>query len=171
MPARIMNIADAELQPWPKALAPTGAAAERYEARLAQIGRNLGAQKLGYNLTAIPPGKRAFPLHNHYVNEEMFFILEGSGELRFGAETHPVRAGDVVACPAGGKENAHQFVNTGTVELKFLAVSTRISPDIVDYPDSGKFGVLTEFVGEDGKPQVFRFVGRADKQENYWEGA
>lgn len=32
------------------------------------------------------------------INEEMFFVLEGNGELRVGDATHPVRAGDIIAC-------------------------------------------------------------------------
>jgi len=45
------------------------------------VGTRLGARLLGYNITAVPPGKRAFPLHNHMVNEEMFFVVEGHGEV------------------------------------------------------------------------------------------
>ncbi|MGZ5118042.1 MAG: cupin domain-containing protein [Burkholderiales bacterium] len=166
----IINIHDVEMQPFPPAFAPTGAAAERYAPRMAQVGRKLGAKKLGYNVTAVPPGKRAFPAHNHRVNEEMFFILEGEGELHVEDAVHAVRPGDVVACPPGGPETAHQIVNTGSVELKYLAVSTKISPEIVDYPKTGKFGVLHEYEDADGKPQMFRFVGRADRQADYWEG-
>jgi uncharacterized cupin superfamily protein len=135
------------------------------------IASRLGAQKLGYNVTAVPPGKRAFPFHNHRVNEEMFFILEGTGEVRIGEAVHPIRAGDVIACPPGGKETAHQIVNSGAAELKYLAVSTRLSPDIAEYPDSGKFGVLAEFPAEaGGKPQAFRFVGRESIAVPYWDG-
>ncbi len=167
----IVNIADVDLQARPAAFAATGAAAERYDARMGMLGVRLGAQKLGYNITAIPPGKRAFPFHNHRVNEEMFFILEGSGEIRIGNAVHPVKQGDVIACPAGSKETAHQFINTGSTDLKYLAVSTRLSPDIAEYPDSGKFGVLAEFpAGADGKPQMFRFVGRENLNVDYWEG-
>jgi uncharacterized cupin superfamily protein len=167
----VLNLADVELKPRPAAFTPTGAAAERYESRVGLIAPRLGAQKLGYNLTAVPPGKRAFPAHNHRVNEEMFFVLEGSGELRIGAAVHPIRAGDIVALPPGGKDTAHQITNTGTVELKYLAVSTKMTPEIVDYPDSGKFGVLAEFPpGADGKPQIFRFVGRESSAVDYWEG-
>lgn len=50
---------------------------EWFEAKLGAIGSRLGAQKLGYRLTVLPPGKKAFPFHNHHVNEEMFFILAG----------------------------------------------------------------------------------------------
>lgn len=67
----------------------------------------LGAQKLGYNLTVVLPGKRAFPFHNHRVNEEMFFVIEGAGEVRIGEAVYPIRSRDVVACPAGEPETAH----------------------------------------------------------------
>lgn len=167
----IINIADIELQPRPPAFAPTGAAAQRYDARMGMIAPRLGAQKLGYNITVVPPGKRAFPFHNHHVNEEMFFVLEGSGEVRIGEATYPLRQGDIVACPAGGRETAHQIVNTGSVELKYLAVSTKLSPEIAEYPDTGKFGVLAEYpAGADAAPRGFRFVGRAEQGVDYWEG-
>ena len=167
----ILNIADVELQPRPAAFAASGAAAERYEARMGLIAPLIGAQKLGYNLTAVPPGKRAFPFHNHRVNEEMFFVIEGEGQIRLGEAVYPLRAGDVVACPPGGKESAHQIINTGTKELKYLAVSTKLSPEIAEYPDSGKFGILAEYPpGADGKPRGFRFVGRENLNVGYWDG-
>ena len=168
---RIINIAEVELLPRPAAFAAKGAAAERFDARMGFIGTRLGAQKLGYNITAVPPGKRAFPFHNHQVNEEMFFVLEGTGEIRIGDDNYPLRAGDVIACPAGGQETAHQIINTGTVELKYLGISTKLSPDIAEYPDSDKFGVLAEYApGADGKPRGFRFVGRDALNVDYWEG-
>jgi uncharacterized cupin superfamily protein len=115
---------------------------ERFAARLAPIGAKIGARKLGYNVTVVAPGKRAFPFHNHHANEEMFFVLEGSGTLRFGAQELPVRKGDFICCPCGGPEVAHQLINTGADELKYLAVSTMIDTDIFQYPDSGKFGAV-----------------------------
>jgi uncharacterized cupin superfamily protein len=171
MALRILNLADVELQPRPAAFAPAGEAAGRFDASMGQVGTRLGAQKLGYNLTAVPPGKAAFPFHCHRVNEEMFFVLQGSGEARFGDERHPIRAGDVIACPPGGPESAHQIINTGTEELRYLAVSTRQYPEVCEYPDSGKFGLLASYpAGADGKPQEFRFIGRPDEQVGYWEG-
>ena len=167
----IINIADIELESRPAAFAPSGSVAERFDAKMGFIGPRVGAQKLGYNITAVPPGKRAFPTHNHRVNEEMVFVLQGSGELRIGENTYPIRVGDVIALPAGGKEMAHQITNTGADELRYLAVSTKLSPEICDYPDSGKFGVLAEFAtGPGGKPQRFMFVGRESDSLNYWEG-
>ncbi len=167
----VININEVELLPRPPALAPKGAAAERYDARMGFIGPRIGAQKLGYNITAVPPGKRAFPLHNHHANEEMVYVLEGAGEVRIGDATYPIRAGDFVALTTGGQEAAHQVINTGTAELKYLAVSTRIYPEVVEYPDSGKFGMLSNTTtGADGKPRDFRFVGRMEQSVDYWEG-
>lgn len=165
----IINISDVELQPRPAIFTATGSAAERFDARMGMIAPLIGAQKLGYNLTAVPPGKRAFPFHNHHVNEEMFFVIEG--EVRIGEAVYPIRTGDVVACPAGGTETAHQIINTGKVELKYLAVSTKLSPEIAEYPDSGKFGVLAEYpTGPASRPRGFRFVGRESLNLSYWDG-
>ena len=167
----IINIADIELQPRPASFAATGETAERFDARMGMIAPLLGAQQLGYNLTAVPPGKRAFPFHNHRVNEELFFILEGEGEVRIGEALYPIRAGDLIACPAGGQETAHQLINTGNQELKYLAISTNRSPELAEYPDSGKFGVLADFyVDAEGEPQGFWYVGREQFTLDYWEG-
>jgi len=156
----IVNIADVELKPFP--MPASGAAAERFEARFGTVGAALGAQKLGYNVTAVPPGKRAFPFHCHRVNEEMFFVLEGVGEIRIGDARHPIEKGDFIACVAGGPETAHQIINTGESELRYLAVSTTMSPEIAEYPDSKKFGV--------GASYGFRFLSRADQSLGYWDG-
>src|SRR6187402_1012034 len=75
----ILNIDALELQPWGYGLPIPGAgqASDRYQARIGFASRQLGAKKLGYNLTVLPPGKSAFPFHCHSVNEEMFFVVEG----------------------------------------------------------------------------------------------
>lgn len=114
----------------------------RFEAKLAPVAPVLGARKLGYNVTVVQPGKRAFPFHNHHANEEMFFILEGEGTLRFGAAEYAVRKGHFICCPCGGPEVAHQLINTGSGELRYVAVSTTIDTDVFQYPDSGKFGAV-----------------------------
>ena len=171
METRILNIDDVELTARPPLFTPKGEATQRFDSRTGAIGTRLGAQKLGYNLCVVPPGKRAFPLHNHHVNEELFFILEGSGELRVGTQTHAVRKGDFIACPPGGPDSAHQLVNTGTVELRYLAVSTRLYPELVEYPDSGKFATMHERGrAPDGAPQMFRYFGREQDSLDYWDG-
>ncbi|MGI8568602.1 MAG: cupin domain-containing protein [Methylocella sp.] len=171
MTSPIVNIADIEMLPRPPTFAPKGVAAERYEAKMGFVGRKIGAKALGYNVTTVPPGKRAFPFHNHQVNEEMFFVLAGTGEIRIGVETFPIRQGDVICCPAGGPETAHQIMNTGSEELRYLAVSTQQSPEITEYPDSGRFGLLAQLAtNEGGAPRTLMFVGRETDSLNYWDG-
>jgi hypothetical protein len=48
--------------------------------------------------------------------------------------------------------------------------STRLSAEVVDYPDSGKFGVYAELPAAGGKPAVFRYIGRTEANLNYWDG-
>ena len=131
----------------------------------------IGAQKLGYNLTVVPPGKRAWPFHNHRVNEEMFFVLEGEGEVRIGDDSFPVRKGDLIACPPGGPETAHQLANTSAdQDLKVLSVSTMEYPEIVEYPDTGKVAHGMMIKDLDGQPQIVRGLFKKDQQAGYWDG-
>ena len=169
MKRHIVNLDEIELPPRPAAYGAPGEAAQRFDGRMGEVGTLIGARMLGFNITAVPPGKRAFPKHNHRVNEEMFFILEGTGEVRIGDETHPLRAGDFLACPPGGPESAHQIVNTGTSELKYLAVSTMLYPEICEYPDSGKF-LVAEAPRSASTAHTFRHVGRPESNLDYWEG-
>jgi len=162
----IINLDEVEPQPLPPGYTPIGAAAERYAPRIAQLSRQLGARQLGYNLIELDPGKRAFPFHSHRANEELFLILTGSGEIRLGADTFPLRSGDLVACPAGGPETAHQIINTGSDKLRYLALSTKQSPDIAEYPDSGKYAVMADAADP---AQAFRAVGRQSESPGYWD--
>ena len=160
----ILNIDELEYRSWGHG--------ERFEARIGDVASRIGAQKLGYNVTVVPPGKRGFPAHAHVVNEEMFYVIEGKGELRVGDARYPIRAGDIIACPPGGPETAHQIINTSGADIRYLSVSTMLQPEIVDYPDSKKFGVRWPLSpGADGKPSSVRFLGRIeDGIQDYWDG-
>lgn len=165
---KVINLSDVKVKPRPAGFAAVGGAADRFDAMRGDISRPLGAEKLGYNLTVVPPGKAAFPLHNHHVNEELFLILEGRGELRVGNDVTTVKPMDVIACPPGGPETAHQLINTGDEVLKYLAVSTLESVDYVEYPDSGKFGVYGTRAGV--HQQGIHYVGREEDAVDYWDG-
>jgi uncharacterized cupin superfamily protein len=170
MSTPIVNLADLDVQPVTPARAPKGPNASIYDRRRVAIGNRIGARKLGYNLTVVAPGKRNCPFHSHRIAEEMFFILEGSGELRMGSERHPIRAGDFIACPPGGPDHAHQIINTGEVELRYLAVSTTDSPDICEYPDSGKYLVYAAGDPAEGNAGPFHVIGRDSASLDYWDG-
>jgi uncharacterized cupin superfamily protein len=96
-------------------------------------------------------------------------VLEGEGEYRFGTETYPIKADDVLAAPAGGQEVAHQIINTGKTEMKYLGLSTAGATEVVEYPDSGKFAVLSRYDWGTGKGGV-RYIGRVGNSLDYWDG-
>ena len=136
-----------------------------FESADGDVSRPLGLSKLGACYLEVPPGKSSCPCHVHHVLDEMFVILQGSGEYRFGAQVYQVRAGDVLGAPCGGPAFAHKLTNTGTEALKYLAISSKAEADVCEYPDSGKFAV-----GSGSGAQRFGFVGRQSDQRDYWEG-
>jgi uncharacterized cupin superfamily protein len=137
-----------------------------YTSRRALFSARLGARKLGYNLTELPPGKAQCPFHSHREEEEMFLILEGEGELRFGSERHRIRKHDVIACPTGGAEVAHQIINTGTVPLRYLSLSSQSQTEVCEYPDSNKVGVWASTANGTGLRKMFK----ADAVVDYYDG-
>lgn len=170
MHPRILNLADVELQSAALERSPHGKSAERYDIRWGEIASRIGANKLGYNLTVVAPGKRNGPFHSHRAEEELFFVLEGDGELRYGDMRHPIKAGDFIACPTGGPETAHQIINTGMIEMRYLAISNKARLEICDYPDSGKFGVYAQFpTDESGASQSLRHLAKHEDARDYWE--
>ncbi|HJX10533.1 MAG TPA: cupin domain-containing protein [Candidatus Binatia bacterium] len=131
-----------------------------------RVGAYVGAQKLGYSFFSVPPGKTAFPYHNHTGNEEMIYILAGKAVLRLGKDELKVSADTVVACPPG--DFPHQLINTGSGELRYLVVSTMAYPDISEYPDSNKIGA---YATSAGRPQTgFRALYVRDRNVTYYDG-
>src|SRR5262249_6910289 len=114
------------------------------------LARPLGAVKIGASVARVQPGHAAFPIHHHYGSEEHFFIVSGTGLLRHGSETYPVKPGDYIVHPPGGPEQAHQLVNTGSETLVYLSIGAMVAPEVVGYPDSGKVGVMTKSWPEKG---------------------
>jgi uncharacterized cupin superfamily protein len=161
----VISIGNLELEPRPEAWKPTGAAAEKFHVERGHLGSRLGLTRLGINLTQVAPGRAGYPFHSHRVNDELFFILSGRGELRLGSARHAVKEGDVVGCPAGGPETAHQLINTGTEPLRYLSMSSNDDPEVCEYPDSDKIGV---WAGE-GEGALMHLTRRGAKVD-YWDG-
>ena len=144
---------------------------ETFEAGTAAIAAPLGARHLGARYVEVPAGKKAWPFHCHHANDEMFVILAGSGRLRFGADEHAVSAGDVVVCPAGGPQTAHQLIAGPDAPLRYLAISSMREPDVMEYPDSGKLVVFAGSApGGDKAARRLDLVLRGDATAGYWDG-
>ena len=138
---------------------------ERFAMKHKWIGNRAGGKKLGCSLYRIEPGKTAFPFHFHHANDEAMFILEGEGTLRLGEERYAVRKGDYIAFPAGEKQG-HQLLNTSSAPLEYLCMSTLISPEIVEYPDSDKVGAMAGTFSEPAYRGNFKRGATVD----YYEG-
>jgi uncharacterized cupin superfamily protein len=134
---------------------------ERFESQSVRIGPLLGAVDLGCTYDVVPAGKASCPFHSHRAEEEMFFIVRGSGLLRYGGETRAIRAGDLICCPTGGPETAHQIINDSDEELAYLSISTQRPVEICEYPDSNKIAAFSEGLDH---------ITRASAALEYWDG-
>jgi uncharacterized cupin superfamily protein len=134
-----------------------------YDSQCARLAPGTAARKLGASVDTVAPGQRSCPYHFHHAQEEMFIVLEGTGTLRVAGEMLPIEAGDVVFMPPG-PEYPHQIINTSDAPLKYLSVSTRESPEIVEYPDSKKFLALSV---QDGTAAFSTIQHQADSVD-YW---
>jgi uncharacterized cupin superfamily protein len=129
-----------------------------YDTRCGGVTDGTAAKKLGAGFDILEPGKIGCPYHYHLAQEEMFVILEGEGTLRVAGERVPVRAGDVIVIPPG-PEYPHHLINTGTVPMKYLSISTQEQPEICYYPDSNKLGAFAK---------DHRMMQRKGEALDYW---
>ena len=142
---------------------------DKVQAERSAVSPLIGGKKLGYAVIKVPPGKRAWPYHAHYVLEEMFYIISGSGTLRHADQEYPVRAGDFIASPADPGQ-PHQIVNTSDDELVYIALSNEMTTDVMLYPDSGKYGVWHGDPGDFNAPGNFKVFARKETAVDYWDG-
>jgi uncharacterized cupin superfamily protein len=108
--------------------------------RVRHLGGAAGSRRTGLRHYEVHPGKLNAPPHCHSVEEEIFVVLDGEGALLLwepdGLNEHAVRAGSVIARPAGTGV-AHAF-GAGDDALTLLAYGTRAPNEVVFYPRSGK---------------------------------
>ena len=148
----IRNIADVTLE---RQLRPP-----LYDTLCGSLSRGSAAVKLGAGYDVLAPGQRGCPYHFHHAQEELFIVLEGEGTLRVAGQMLPVRAGDVVFIPPG-PDHPHQFINTSSAPMRYISISTQETPEICEYPDSGKYAA---YAGE------FTGTQRAAANLDYWDG-
>jgi uncharacterized cupin superfamily protein len=123
-----------------------------------RLGEAAGARATGLRHITLPPGASGYPAHCHSEEEEMFVVLSGGGTLRLwprgglsgvsgggddaasggaGApEEQPLKAGDVVARPAG--TGVAHSLHAGGGGLTYLAYGTKEPGDMCFYPETGR---------------------------------
>ena len=129
-PPNIVNLADVE---------PVVVERPRVARTRRNLGLAAGSIATGLQHVEVVPGKASVPAHCHSLEEEIFVVLDGDGALMLGEEEVPVRAGHVIARPAGTGV-AHTFT-AGAGGLTYLAYGTREKDDTCYYPRSSKLAL------------------------------
>jgi uncharacterized cupin superfamily protein len=116
-----------------------------------RLGTAAGATEIGVARVEIDPGARIGPVHVHGAEEEVFYVLGGSGLAWLDGAVHEIGPRDTVVCPAGGP--AHTLI-AGDEGLDVLAFGENIDPPLVHLPRAGvlrRAGFWT-LAGEDPPP-------------------
>lgn len=115
---------------------------DKIEHKRKNFTKDLTENKIVAGLYEILPGKVSWPFHYHIANEEVFYIIEGEGEMKTNGDSFMVKAGDFIRFPVG-ENGAHQLKNTSADKpLKYLDFGTTNHPDLVFMPDSNKVGIF-----------------------------
>ncbi|MGZ4268603.1 MAG: cupin domain-containing protein [Solirubrobacteraceae bacterium] len=96
--------------------------------------RRLDHGSVGVARVEIDPGRRSSPVHSHGAEEELFYVLGGSGLLWQDGATHEIAAGDAICALAGGP--AHTLI-AGDDGLDVLAFGENADPPLVRLPHAG----------------------------------
>jgi uncharacterized cupin superfamily protein len=134
---------------------------EGYRPGMARFGTAVGASQMGASLYELPPGQSICPYHYEYPEEEWLFVLSGRVTVRHPEGNEELGEGDIVCFPPG-PDGAHKVTCLGDETARVLMTSTRQTPGIAVYPDSGKVGV---WPGDDRD----RLMMRRDTLD-YWDG-
>jgi uncharacterized cupin superfamily protein len=140
----------------------TGPGWEHRARRLVPAGR-----PLGMGLYELPPGQTQCAYHFHHGNEEALLVLRGTPTLRTPDGERQLAPGDAVHFPTG-PAGAHQVVNRSAEPVRYVIAASHVSPEVVEYPDSGKIGALSRGESMAGGP-LFSIHRVADAVD-YLEG-
>jgi len=98
------------------------------------------------NFVEVEPGNYAYGYHYHEANEEVFYIISGSGVVRTIDTEIYIKAGDAIGFPTGEK-GAHVIKNDSKNEkLVYIDFGTTILPEVVHLPDLNKIMVISSEV-------------------------
>jgi uncharacterized cupin superfamily protein len=125
-------------------------------------------QSLSMSVYVVEPGEKHLPYHFHHGAEELLLVLEGTPTLRTPAGERELRPGDVAHFPRGA-EGAHQLWNAGEVAMRFVVTAASTTPEIVEYPDTGKIAAMAKTPSQRG-PSLWS-MHFLDNEVGYWDVA
>jgi uncharacterized cupin superfamily protein len=113
---------------------------------------------LGASIWEFQPGEPEFVYHFHHGSDELLIVLRGEPRLRLREGERTLREGDVVPLPRG-VDGGRAISNPSNAVARVLILSSNADPDVAEYPETGKIGVIT-----DGK--TWEFFRREDAAES-----
>ena len=97
------------------------------------------------NFVEVEPGSFAYGYHYHETDEEVFYIISGTGIVRTANGDVTVKTGDAITFPAG-PEGAHVIRNgSDTEKLVYIDFDTNNLPEIVHLPDTNQVMAYGKF--------------------------
>ncbi len=107
------------------------------------LGEAAGTESAGVRRIELAAGEVSTPAHAHADDEEIFFVLAGSGLSWQDGETYEVAAGDCIVHPARGKAHTLRAGNDG---LDVLAFGPRPKSGITILPNQSTAWLLPTWV-------------------------
>lgn len=138
--------------------------------RAESVVKAAGGELLGGTLYELDPGHEGVPLHIHHGMEELAIVISGRPTLRTLDGDSELEPGDVVAFPRG-RRGGHTLANRTGEPARYLMVSNKVMPEVVEYPEDGTIRAVTRSrfdppaEGEDPAERPNLLVRRSDAQE------
>ncbi|MDX6486151.1 MAG: hypothetical protein QOF43_1304 [Gaiellaceae bacterium] len=105
---------------------------------------------LGATVYELGPGNFAV-FHFHHGSEELLILLRGRPTLRTFEGERRLDEGEVVHFPPG-RAGAHELRNDTSDTVRYVVAGTRISPEVVEYPDLGQVTAQSRLESQHGEP-------------------
>jgi uncharacterized cupin superfamily protein len=124
-------------------------------------------QSLSMSVYVVEPGEMHLPYHFHHGAEELLLVLEGTPTLRTPSGERELRPGDVAHFPRGA-DGAHQLWNAGGEPARFVVAAAGTTPELVEYPDTGKIAAMAKTPSQRG-PTLWS-MHFLENEVGYWDG-
>lgn len=99
----------------------------------------------------LDPGGIQAPYHFHHGGEELLIVLRGTPTLRSPEGERELKEGEVVHFPRG-PEGGHQLRNRSDGVVRYVLAAALPTPEIIEYPDSGKIASMARTETSAGGP-------------------
>jgi uncharacterized cupin superfamily protein len=99
---------------------------------------SITAEGLSVTEHELAPGDDLGPYRYDYANETWLLITAGRPTVRHAHGTEELDPGDLVCFPSGAG-GAHQISNRSTAPVGVLRLTTRRTPSVIVFPDTGDY--------------------------------